>query len=264
MTRYFLLAILLLPITAFAAWTGATSFETTDGSTAPTNGLVLTGTGDGTGWSGNWANGPIDGAGTTVYTNTQASDGTWSYMQDSYTAHTNNEEENLRALSSCAASGRISSHVRFNVSDRNNLYQILYDAASYPTGLGPFVEMTQTNTGARTITAYETGGTATTVASNVLSPNTWYTFDLDYDATTDTYDIYVDGTKQNHGAVNFRSSQTQICRTSYYTGAASGFSATLGSIFYVDDIKPYAAPATAITEFPLGLKASNIKSSNLK
>ena len=58
MKRLYLFISLLLtgifiagPVLAAVA---TTSFETTDGSTVPTDGALIEGTGDGTGWSGNW------------------------------------------------------------------------------------------------------------------------------------------------------------------------------------------------------------------
>ena len=216
-------------------WTGETSFETTDGSTTPTDGNPIVSTGDGTGWSGNWIDG---GTGTSLidYDTAQSQDGSWSFMFDSFTGHTNTADRIYRDLSSASASGYLTFYVRVNVDDRDTPVIRIRST----TGNNIPIEFQQTSTG----TGRNIKICATTY-SGVMAKDTWYKIGIDYDCTTDTLDFYIDDVKKNGSAISFTAAASTLNRFWFENNPASGFSSTLGNMFWIDDIKENVVASTA-------------------
>jgi hypothetical protein len=92
-------------------WTGLTSFETTNGSTSPTNGNTVTSTGDGTGWATTWAHNATY-PNIHKYNNVVASipNGSWAVVCD--TSGQNWEPSISRTLTTGATSGRVAFYFR--------------------------------------------------------------------------------------------------------------------------------------------------------
>lgn len=220
------------------AWVADTSFETTDGSTTPTDGNTVTSTGDGSGWATNWAhNGTY--ADKHVYDNgASAPDGTWCVMCD--TSANNWEPYIKRTPTTSVTSGHFEIRYKTDVDDRDRNYIYLEDAGN--TNLVIYMDQVTSNTGRH---LKELGG-GTTIASNAFSEGTWYKVGIDFDCTTDTYDIYIDGVKKNGSAINFKNTATTIDSVKLSNSAASGFSGTPGNIHYWDVIADgdAAAPTT--------------------
>lgn len=226
------------------AWVATTSFETTDGSTAPTDGNAIAGTGDGSGWSGNWTN----AGGTSSYhqydDDGSAPDGTWAFMHDTYTAHVNNEPVTYRALTDAVTSGRVSFKVKCNVDNRDNPGIWLHNGTSRALYLLFDQQATGTN---RDII-----GPSGVCEENCIANNTWYKIDIDFDCTTDTFSVYLNDVSVGTG-FSFENASTSVTRFYVVNNSASGFSATLGNTMWIDEIEPYAAPASG----PAKLKTWN-------
>lgn len=231
------------------AWTGITSFETTDGSTTPTDGNDIQATGDGTGWSGNWVDGG-SATGKIVYDTGQSQDGSWSMMMDTFTAHVNLGPKVYRVLSSASTTGFIEYYVRCNVDDRDVPVTRLQSGTSSKIA----TQFVQTTTGTgRNVTV---GGST---YSGVINIDTWYKIGIDYDCTTDTFDFYIDGIKKNGSALNFDVVSTTLDRFHFENNAASGFSSTLGNIFWIDNISDGNAITSDIKSIA-GVAQADIKS----
>ena len=208
------------------AWVATTSFETTDGSTSPTDGNSITGTGDGTGWSGNWTFGAFNN---TYYDNSVAYSGTWSALQD--TAATNNEPVLDRSVSVAVTSGRMSIAIRKNKTNRNQNGIQMYSGSTraFYWFFGP---VAAGNGDLGVI------NTATTVYySAVQAVDTWYVVDVDFDCGTDTYDIYLDGVKKNVSALGFENAVASIDKVRLFTGAASASGSSAGTQTWFDLIQ---------------------------
>jgi len=217
------------------AWTGLTSFETTDGSTTPTDGNDIQGTGDGTGWSGNWT--ASNDGGYLDYDNGQANDGTWSFVLDTYTAHVNKQPRIYRDLTTGVTAGHIAFDIRCNVDDRDTPVIRLRSGS----GNNIPIEFVQTSTGTgRTLKCCGTS------FGNLIAVDTWYKIGVDFDCATDTLDFYLDDVKQNGSAVSFTAAASSIDRFWVENNAASGYSSTLGNMFWIDNIRAGEAAASGI------------------
>lgn len=235
------------------AWVATTSFETTDGSTTPTDGSSINGTGDGTGWSGNWSFIDFD---ETYYDNAVAYSGTWSAEQN--TGADNSEPRLSRSVSSAVTSGTLSIAMRKNKTNRNNNGIYIYDGGTLAMGL--YFAPKASGNGA--IRCLESGG-ETTLETAGQAANTWYQFDIEFDCSTDTYIVKKDGV-QIGGTINFFTAATSITNIVLLTGAASdGGSGTAGSITWFDLIENGASPIgpANLNSFDANAKA-NIKAIN--
>lgn len=176
------------------AWVATTSFETTDGSTTPTDGNDLngTGSGEGTGFSGNW----IGGTGFD-YDNALAQDGTWSALMG-----VDADQQIYRALASTIVTGHFSCYLRWDNGAADNLGIQLQSG----TTRGPDLFLNFDGSGNRK----PTDNSAYT-GSATLPADTWTKIGIDFDCTTDTYDMYIDGTLENSGS-NFLTAVSSLDR----------------------------------------------------
>lgn len=232
------------------AWTGITSFETTDGSTTPTDGNNISGTGsgEGTGWSGGWVN--RSGTGRYDYDNGQAQDGSWSAHWDS--AGSNLEEQCGRVLSSASTSGRISFRWRQNRDDRDNPGLYVYNGSTRAL----YILFGQDTTG----TGRDLDSNAGEIASDVFSNDTWYHVEIDYDcAGSGTYSVYVDGSLQGAGGHAFENTASSINEIRMANNTASGFSATPGNLHWFDNFADGDAASSSIKSIA-GVAQASIKS----
>lgn len=192
------------------AWAAATSFETTDGSTSPTDGNNITGTGDGSGWTGNWT----ATASRFVYDNAQAQSGTWSCNLNLASA---TEPTCERTLSSAVTSGTVS--WRFRIANTNTSGEAFY---LYSGGTRAIYTFKATN--ASSPCGYTVvNGASTATYSGTLAVNTWYELEIEFDCSTDTYNFYIDGTKKNGTALSFENAVTSIDKV-YLKNNATGSS----------------------------------------
>lgn len=159
-----------------AVWGGSTSFETTDGSTTPTDGNDLVGTGDGSGWTGNWAN-SLNGS-RWDYDNAQAAAGSWSVTGDG----TGGARARVtRALSPTQTTGIVSFQMRKDSNVNAARFQ-LEGATDVDVARVVF----DTDGGIKV----EGGTTCTIAASQAL--NTWHKVHLKWNTDTDKLDARMD------------------------------------------------------------------------
>lgn len=211
------------------AWTATTSFETTDGSTTPTDGNDLngTGTGDGSGWSGGWSGGTdFD------YENALAFDGTWSV-----TSGANVDQQIFRAMTTALVSGFFAVNMRFDSTLAHNFGVQLQSTTTRAQDI--FLNL-GTSFRAPTDNAGWTG------TAN-LAVDTWYKIGVDFDCTTDTSDIYINDTLIKTGA-NFLTAVTTINRV-YFRNARSSAGTPRCWWDYIREGTP-VAPTAGTTTVP--------------
>lgn len=224
------------------AWVATTSFETTDGSTTPTNGNTINATGDGSGWSGNWTN-TEPGTRGYRYNNVVAGipGGSWCAACDT---GTNNEEpETQRSLSSSVTSGRVSWYWRFNKTNRDNHVVTIGSGATRAIILQAFAKQT----GNRDFVYNNSAGTEVVLASAAFAADTWYKIDIDFDCGTDTFTAYINNVSQGSG-LQFRNAVASLDTLRFANGVAAPSGSSAGSIHYVDLIAPAGAHVSTLSE----------------
>lgn len=232
--------ILCLPFNAFAAWVADTSFETTNGTTAPTDGVSLEATGDGTGWSDNWT---TTGTGDWLYDDdiTGQPNGTWIANAD--TTGNNYEPTLDRTLTDAMTSGDVTYYYNTSKTNRDQHGFWLRDG----TTLRMYITTNPQASGNSDLIDV-TG----TIAAAMFGVNTWYKIRIDFDCTTDTFDVYVDGVLKGDNRA-FSSASVTLNFVRFITGAASTAGSTAGSSYRVDFIQPTpggaATPATRVIIF---------------
>lgn len=253
------LIVAFLPFVSFSAWTGVTSFETTDGSTSPTDGNGVELTGDGSGWSTNWAQ--IQST-ENDYDNSQAYAGTWSLLQDTQTGVTNNEPRIERNIAT-TTTGYVCVNIRKSKTNRNDT-GIALSLNTFNTGTNraTYTTFSPVTSGPGELWSYN-GASFGVIVSGVQNANTWYELCIDFDATTDTYNIYLNGVKRNGTALNFNNSLTGIDRITLITTAASSIGSTAGTQTWYDNIR---SGPTSVTETFIGtqIRGATIRGAVIK
>ena len=231
--------LLLLPSLTFADWAASTSFETTDGSTIPTDGVTIHNTGDGSGWSDNWTE---SGTGDWIYDDDVAGVPNGTFVAQVDTGPANLETALDRTLNPTVAAGDLTFSFRINKTNRNNHNIIFreggtnrFGVASNPQQSGP----------AHLVEAV--GGS--TIASDLFSADTWYTIRINFDCSTDTFDVYVDNVLKGDNVAFSSACTTAIDAVRLSLDAVSTPGSSAGSIFYIDFIQPVITASNSIRGF---------------
>lgn len=241
--------IALSPLTVFGAWAAQTSFETTDGSTSPTDGNDLNGTGDGAGWSGNWT------AGTQFdYDNGVAGipGGSWvmNNLQPSSA-----DVNATRVLSSTVVSGRVEFRFRSSSITQDNFGIQLMDGATR----GQDMYFCSTTAGCGGSTGRAVTDNNGWILSDQVPVNTWVKVGVDFDCTTDTSNVYLDDVLIKTGAL-FLTPITSIDRVVFRNPGGAGTGGYPVN-FYVDLIEDGtpASPTPERTDFPAVIRGAVLK-----
>lgn len=214
------------------AWVATTSFETTDGSTAPTDGLNISATGDGTGWTATWT--VTAGASKTwKYDNAVASPPNGTWVAECDCTAVNEEPVMSRTLTTAVTSGRISFRWRFNKTNRDTHSLELKSGATIAIHIDSFNK----ETGSRDFRYQNSAGVDTVITTAAFALDTWYKIDLDLDCGTDTFTAYINDVSQGTG-LTFRNVVTNVDTVLFSNGASSTTGSTIGTIHYVDYIQP--------------------------
>lgn len=232
----------------------STSFETINGSTAPTQAGLINNTGDGPGWAGPWFARYLPNR--TVYDGSQTAVGQWSMLQE--TPGLDEEPEVARFLAVPIVKGSVSFRIMRDKTDRNSMGFFLSsgdpnlndrNGAISQAGRtmvvdfvpGQYFSQFQSNIAGPNgdISAYDGGSFERVIADDFYVANRWYDVRIEFDCDTDTYDVYVDNQKKNAAPLAFYQPQDHIDRIDVYTGSLQnpGPEDTPGSRNWIDDIR---------------------------
>lgn len=155
------------------AWTATTSFETTDGSTTPTDGNDLHNTGDGTGWSANWS-----GSTNYDYDNgvSNIPNGSWAIINSS-----NTSGNVSRTLTTSVTTGSIRFYMRKSATNTSS--KVILESSGGTQYAIDFKATAQ-------ISLRSAAGD---IDIQAYSADTWYAIDLDFDVSVPDNRARVDG-----------------------------------------------------------------------
>src|SRR6266481_120586 len=228
---------LSFPHGVFAASVATTSFEGTN-STAPINGVAIDSTGDGEGWSGNWI--ATMQSAESKYDNSVSHTGSWSLLQD--TSGTTNEPKVSRILNTAIANGSVTAYLMKDKTNRNNDGIRLYRGGLSDTNLVAQVYFTPTVSGNGNLQALD-GSTETIIGYGVQATSTWYQIKIELNSYSQTYDVYMDGTRLNTSPLAFHSIQPGVDRIQILSNNTNNDSP--GTKLWVDDITAHASAGTS-------------------